>query len=222
MRIDHQNIRKEPAFTRAELLVVVGVVALLGATVYSVIIENKKNGRKVTCRANLKEMALAFKMTAGDSYNNFGFARSTNVGGTQEYVSGTDAYQHFRALSNELKHVRLLVCPADTRQPARGFESLSNENLSYFLDLDAHENRPNTLLTGDRSLSGSPARVNGLLIPGTTGNFQWDNSLHKGSAKESKGNLALSDGSVTDHTSLELTKRFTSEHNATNRFLFPE
>ncbi len=106
--------------------------------------------------------------------------------------------------------------------PAPSFESLSNENLSYFLNLDADELKPNALLAGDRLLYGSPARVNGLLIPSTTGNFQWDNSLHKGSAKESKGNLALSDGSVTDHTSLELTKQFTSEHNATNRFLFPE
>ncbi|MCD6050821.1 MAG: hypothetical protein K0Q55_2224 [Verrucomicrobia bacterium] len=222
MNIARQKVRKDSAFTKAELLVVVGVIALLGATIYSIINENKKNGRKVTCRANLKEIALAFKMTAGDSYNNFGFARSTNVGGTQEYVSGTIAYQHFRALSNELKHVRLLVCPADARKPTPSFESLANDNLSYFLNLDADENKPNTSLSGDRLLSGIPARVNGLLIPSTAGNFQWDSGLHNGSSKEAKGNLALSDGSVTDHTSLELTKQLTSKHNATNRFLFPE
>ncbi len=102
MNIARQKVRKDSAFTKAELLVVVGIIGLLGSVFYFVIVENKKNGRKITCKAHLQQITLAFKMTAGDSHNNFSLARSTNFGGTKEYVSGTDAYQHFRALSNEL------------------------------------------------------------------------------------------------------------------------
>lgn len=123
----------------------------------------------------------------------------------------------FRTLEPELGRPKLLVCPADTRQPARRFADLNNENLSYFVGLDAQETRPQALLGGDRNLSvnGAPARSGWLLVT-TNDVLGWTGELHGYSA-----NLLLADGSVQAFGPHRLREHVARLGLATNRFLLP-
>lgn len=47
------------------------------------------------------------------------------------------AFRHFQVLSNDLLSTKLLVCPADVRQPAPDFVSLQNGHLSYVFNVAA-------------------------------------------------------------------------------------
>ncbi len=214
--------RGESAFSRGELVLVLAVLALLGALFYPALMFAKANSQTKICKTNLKEIALAIRRTGMDSYANYGLARSTNVGGTKEFVKGADAYQHFRAISNELGSVKLLVCPVDSRRPAISFQNLSNENLSYFVNLDADPTKPNAFLSGDRQLMSYPSRIDGMLIPGAGKKSEWNTNLHVALGQPPKGTVVLSDGSVSSYSSKALVEQFTNQYNLKVRFLFPE
>ena len=222
MKISIHKEYKLRAFTRAELFMVLFMVFAFVFLIYSALILTKTTSKAQRCQANLRSVAYAFHRFYRQSRPDYSFRYSTNESGTQEYIKGADSYQHFRVLTNELEHPRLLVCPSDARKPAVSIQSVTNENLSYFLNLDASPVLPNAFLSGDRLLIGNPQRMEGLLIPGGNGCFQWNSNLHNRTSQQPEGNIVMSDGSVSQLTSQELTKQFTNRHNSKNRFLFPE
>jgi len=59
---------------------------------------------------------------------------------------------------------KFLVCPADKRKPATNFPSLTIQNVSYFLGLDADESRPQMTLAGDRNLTTNGVPVGPGLV----------------------------------------------------------
>jgi hypothetical protein len=113
----------------------------------------------------------------------------------------------------ELPKPRILVCPADHREPASSSQSLADSNVSYFVNLDADETRPQVLLAGDRNLSvnGAPAQ-SGLLTLTTNDHLSWTGELHRG-----VGNVAMGDASVQNVTS----ERLSSSIGGTNRLAVP-
>jgi len=96
----------------------------------------------VDCGNNLKQIALALRVWAGDHENKFPWNVSTNTGGTKELVGldqngfDTNAWVHFQAMSNELETPKALVCPNDTsKQPAADFAHVGASNLTYRLHI---------------------------------------------------------------------------------------
>src|SRR5205823_4684779 len=97
----------------------------------------------------------AFFTAALHHKDQFPFNVSTNLGGTAELCerdrSGfeKDATLHFRAISNELRSPKILVCPADpVATPAKNLLNLSRINVSYQIHTgsEINENKSNELL----------------------------------------------------------------------------
>ncbi|RYX86776.1 DUF1559 domain-containing protein [bacterium] len=55
------------AFTLIEMLVVIGVIALLAAIMFPVFARVRENGRKTVCNSNMKQLGLAFLQYTQDS-----------------------------------------------------------------------------------------------------------------------------------------------------------
>lgn len=213
--------RKAGALTLIEVLVVVAVLALLVGLVLSAISQARRKAQRIDCVKNLKQMGLAFRIWLPPSETLSGGMRPpmtvpTNSGGTLEYVAAGETFGHFLVMSNELSSPKILVCPADKRQPAKSWATLSNTNISYFVGPDADETQPDALLAGDRNLEidGAPAKP-GLLLLLTNSVLGWTHELHNRS-----GNVAMSDGSVVQLTD-EGLRRALLRSGATNRLAIP-
>jgi hypothetical protein len=136
---------------------------------------------------------------------------STNEDGLYGAAAGK-AYLDYLVVSNELGTPRILVCPSDpdtktsvTDWSAQlsGLTHPVNRGaaLSYFIGLDAFEQLPVCLVTGDRNLVGGQAGhcssvadapgVAAINLKPTNPSITWTNTLHR-----NRGNLALSDGSA--------------------------
>lgn len=205
------------AFTRAELLVVCAVIGMLVALLAPMLANAKRRAQRITCIGHLKNIGLGYRIWATGHTNSFPMNLSTNLGGTHELLAGSETFRHFQALPNELNTPLILVCPSDTRKPAANFARLKNENISYFVGLDADETAPQTLLAGDRNLTINGVAVeNGIVeVTGKTV-VGWTATMHRG-----VGNVAVGDGSVQQATTLRLRDQMRNLGMVTNRLSFP-
>src|SRR5882672_893124 len=153
----HANRRS--GLTAIEVLVVVVTLFLLAFLLLALPIRRASSKAPLTaCGSQLKQIALAQIVWANDNEaaNTFAAYRSTNYGGFRELLLPLGLAQFYRSLSNELVNPRILTCPSDTRKPTEDFESLTTNNLSYFLNMDA---RSDTRETGV-SNTGLPSEPN--------------------------------------------------------------
>jgi len=180
------------AFTFIEMLVVIGVIALVVALLLPALARQKQKAKRLQCTENLKHLGLAFGSQALDSGDGLSTQASTNREGTLGFITNTEAFRYFQAMSNYSSTPNVLVCPADVRAPAKDFgPGFSNTNLSYFVSLDANETYPQMFLFGDRNLTNGLPLQNGLLILTSNSVVSWTHELHNG-----QGNVAMADGSV--------------------------
>jgi prepilin-type N-terminal cleavage/methylation domain-containing protein len=187
--------RTNRAFTLIELLVVIAIIAILASLLLSALATSKAKAKQIACVNNLKQTALGLKMWADDNGSKFPWNLSVTNGGTME-VSDENWVDHFRYCSNELSTPQIIYCPADIKlRPATNWVSADGgQNVSYFVCLTASEAFPQTILLGDRNVTGGTGgydtRWSKFL--GTSIDAAWDNkTLHL-----RKGDLALVDGSV--------------------------
>ena len=106
-------------------------------------------------------------------------------------AAGGNAFRHFQSLSNELVLSKVLLCPADKQRTAAAWQSLTNDNISYFVGLDAVPGKPGYLLSGDRNLTNQTAAGGGILYLSTNAMAGWSAELHN-----FKGNALFADGRV--------------------------
>jgi type II secretory pathway pseudopilin PulG len=182
-------------FTLVALMVIILVLALLAAMLLPALSGAKGKSMRIQCVNNLKQCGLAFRIWEGDNGDQYPMDVPMARGGTKEYDTGAGTFRHFQVMSNELSTPRILICPADTRTAALHFISLKNQNVSYFVGLDANEENPQRFLDGDRNVTGGTAPENGILklVPG--GTAVWTTAIHN-----KNGNLGLADGSVQQFT----------------------
>jgi hypothetical protein len=189
-------------FTRTELLVVALTVAILGVLLVGAGRGFVTKARRIRCISNLAQIGTSFGLWSGDALVMPGAFVETNVPAVS-----LNAARVFQVMSNELVAPRILVCPSDTRWVAASFVSLSDSNVSYFVNLDTSEEAPEGLLTGDRNLlvNGQPAGTGRLTL--TRGDeVTWTEALHRGC-----GNVGLADGSMRQLSGTSLSAMLKSQ-----------
>jgi prepilin-type N-terminal cleavage/methylation domain-containing protein/prepilin-type processing-associated H-X9-DG protein len=188
-------------FTLLELLCVILIISLLAALLLPVYNQARARAQVIGCVEHLHQVGIGFHSFAHDHNGLFPMAVPAAAGGALEfvqrgYLAGGDfyfAYRQFQALSNELVSPRLLVCPADTRQPAANFSLLQNSNTSYFVAVTAQYSQPASLLAGDANLTSRQTGQGSFVRLGLNAPLRWTRDLH-----QFKGNLLYADGRVVE------------------------
>ena len=240
MNKPHRTLR---ALTLIELLGVLAVLSLCAATFIPALARTKGPAQRVYCANNLKGIGQAFQIWGQAHGDAFPMRIAAPSGGYSDFIgqrtlttsAGTSrgVFGNFRCLSNELSSPKMLICPAENepRVPATTFDSTipinspnvipltNDENVSYFVGVDAAETNPNAFLVGDHNLG-----ADGNLIPrkgfvtfpsfyspsynaslgtnfASNAGVSWLNTMHS-----NQGNVGLADGSVSQYNRVQLQK----------------
>ena len=207
------------AFTRTELLVVLGVLALLALVVLPALANNRPRSARVICANNPRQIGMAMQLWGNDHDDRPPYEVELADGGTRRHALAANTWLHFAWLSNELASPQLLLCPADSGKPARDFTgdpaggylhpNFANRATSYALShLDS--TGANGFLAGDRNLRFNIGIVGcsvfytgwGIGLPVSSPNDGWTNGLH-----QFAGNYLTFDGAVeqADNSTLRNT-----------------
>ncbi|MEK7685653.1 MAG: type II secretion system protein [Verrucomicrobiota bacterium] len=174
--------------------------------------QTRLKSNRIGCLSNLKHIGLAFRIFATDHNDQFPMRVLTNKIGSFKYLQAEEGIRYWQAMSNGLSTPKLLFCRADKRKEAANFAQLRKENISYFLGLDAAENRPQALLAGDRNLAANGVPLKPGLVKLTTDlTLGWTAKMH-----QHKGNVILGDGSGWMRDTLRM-----SDHDGTKWIMIP-
>ena len=144
-------------------------------------------------------------------------AVSNCLGGTLEFVPGGNAFRHFQTMSNELSTPMILNCPADRRDFATNFVDLGNQNISYFVGVDATATNRQAWLCGDRNITNGFAPNHEMVNLQSGQTIGWTRELHNRCA-----NVALADTSVQEISSSDLRKTLKKSKDWKNRIALPD
>jgi type II secretory pathway pseudopilin PulG len=193
---------KTAALTRVEVLVVISIIAVLFLIFLRKtqleIRADRLYSANITCINNLHEIGVAYRDWEGNHGDKFPMETSVTNGGTMELANGRNAWINFSAMSKELSTPKILICPADADKIAADnfTNDFDNSKISYFVGLNAVENYPQTLLSGDDNfaIGGVPVK-SGLLEISTNMPIDWTAARHR-----LNGRILFSDGSILRST----------------------
>lgn len=197
-------------------------LVLLVVLVLPMFAKTKRHPSWARCINNLKTVGLATRIFATDNEGLYPWQQSVTNGGTKELLAPPwRVAPHFQGMSNELSSPWILWCREDQkRQATTNFATLTDANVSYFIGLDATEESPQSILSGDRHLTvdGANARP-GLLTLTSTNQLGFSRQLNS-----QGGNLLFGDGSVQRAPPAHLNgylKAALGTNNASVRLLIP-
>jgi competence protein ComGC len=227
----HQKNQTE-AFTVIEVLIIIVCVLVIVVIIAPRFSRRPVHSTGIRCLNNLKQIGLAFRIWALDNNDKFPMEISVTNGGAMEIANTGTVFPVFQVMSNELSTPKILLCPAEDdpeRVAATTFQSsipqgnpsqfvpfTSDNNVSYFVGLDANLTNLQMVLSGERNLSvdGVPV-AQGLLEVTPKSAVTWSKHMHKGA-----GNIGSADGSVQQVGSANVGKLF-SMGASTNRLAIP-
>ena len=177
-----------------DLIAIIALIPILALLVIVVLTQFIADARMTSCLSNMAAIGNGFRVWSLDHNGKYPMQLSTNSGGTREWLVKEQWFRQFQVISNELGTPRTLVCPADSRDNKktayRFGEALNNNNISYFIGMDA-EKSDVYLLAGDRNIGCGSITENSIMVINNNKTCFWSNNIHYG-----KGNLSFGDGGV--------------------------
>jgi prepilin-type N-terminal cleavage/methylation domain-containing protein len=158
-----RSSRGAGAFTLVELLCVIAIIGILAALMLPALNQSQSRVKRIECESHLHQLGIAFQVFTHDHGDKFPMAVPMAEGGSMEFVQTGYAmngefyfsFRQFQVLSYELNTPAILICPTDTRLPAKDFGTLQNSNVSYFIGVKAEFSKPDSILAGDRNLTAN-------------------------------------------------------------------
>lgn len=216
------KLRRANQSCRAMTLMEVAVVVIVLFVLVAMILPNLARSHRaprIECASNLKQIGLAYRLWKEDNGGKYPMGVSVTNGGTMELANGRNVWINFFVMSNQLTASRVLHCPSDTDGfiATNSWVRLNNQNVSYFVGLDATPDNPQAILSGDDNfeIGGVPVK-SGLLKVSTNELITWSTARHK-----FNGNILLTDGSVQMVNNSGLTNLVRQTGLATNRLAIP-
>jgi hypothetical protein len=194
------------ALIKRELILVLAIVAV-AAFFFLTQSRRARRSSRVGCIAFLHQIGVTFRLSANDNDGAFPM--------TKLPLTNSAAF-YFRAAWDQMSSPKMLVCDTDLRKPSITFSNLQDENISYFLGLDASDQSPDSILSGDRNITLNPTPPGKIWELGTNKNVGWSKLLHQG-----RGNILLSDGSIQTVEEKKLRSILSKTGNPTNRIVMP-
>lgn len=205
-------------FRRRDLVaILITVVALLAIVAVPKLSRAKQKAARISCVCNAKKLGLAFRIWANDNDNLYPMSAGNADDSLRIDALEGRMFRVFQVMSNELSVPKSVICPSDTRSAATNWTSFANENVSYFMGLDASDAQPNLLLSGDRNLGRDGQLLSGIVSLDTNSPVAWTKIMHRQS-----GNIGLADGSVQQVTTELLRQRLAHSGDTTNLLVFPQ
>ena len=213
------------ALTSLDVLVLVATAALglivLMALPLGVPSGAAARAKRISCVNNLRQLGIASRLWANDHGERWVWQVPTSATGSLEIATSGDLAAILRPMSNELNSPKILHCPSDERGTiAADFAALRNKDISYFIGLDADETQPQTILAGDRNITGGVMLSNGVMLVSSSSNLVVGTDMHHGAL-----NIALGDGSSQQINTAALQRQvLCQQQSASNqivRWAFP-
>lgn len=213
-------IKHSKGFSRVDALLAI-IAAMLILALFLLYLNRKPDPFAIVhCRNYLKQIGLAFNYWANDNDFKYPMQVSESQGGSLESALNGLVLPTFALMSNEIGSPKILTCDADkNRYPkADNWPYLTEQKISYFINLDANYKIPSSILSGERSISikGISGDIENILTITNAQDVYWRKFLHKG-----KGNVLFSDGSVLTTGNEEIKSIFNTNIIKTNRLIMP-
>jgi prepilin-type processing-associated H-X9-DG protein len=215
--------QRNQALARIDVIVVavIFLLAILAAMLLPVREAARRRDDNLICMNNLRQLAVEMRVWQGDNNPEHPLSAAVTNETLLNINRGQRAWVKGMGLTNLLASAKTLRCPADTTPAETNDLSRLHVKISYFLNLDANENYPQTLLMGDDNfaISGVPVKL-GILELSTNTSVTWFGGRHG-----RIGNIGFADGSVAEESDAGLQTALEYSLNGTpmttNRLAIP-